>query len=161
MNKLTKTIVALLCLLNLNTYAQTDAPVYEFYGSVVKNLPKNYKPVSVMIKVDVDKAGKVEGITLSDSAQPDFRTQFEASKNKFDTDALNKYVKLNKLKSTSFMIPYYVTNKNVKTFEKEPLLTLFDGKDFKGKAKILRPINLSYSITKTITTPNTTTIKTL
>ncbi|MFD2147365.1 hypothetical protein [Mucilaginibacter antarcticus] len=153
MKNLTNALIAVLCLFNLHAHAQQyDAPIYEFYGSVTKALPVSYKPVAVMIKIDVDHAGKVADITLSDSAQPDFRRQFEAAKKAFNMEALNRYINLNKLKHTSFLIPYYVTNANNKSKpQTDPLLTKFKGKEFKGKVRVLRPISSTYAITTTTT----------
>jgi hypothetical protein len=156
MKSLIKILTAVICLLNLSAYGQQyDAPICKFYGSITQNLPVYEKPVSVMIKVDVDHAGKVRSIDVSDSAQPFFKKKFEAAKPNFDMAALGKYIKLYELKSTSFMIPYMVTNKNAKMPTKEPLLTRFKGEDFKGKAKVLKPINSSYSVITTTTTVKT------
>ncbi len=158
MKNLNKTIIALLCLINVGAYAQQiDAPIYEFYGSLTKNLKVNFKPVSVMIKVDVDKAGQVSSIAVSDNAESDFRTQFEVAKPKLNMAALNKYVTLNKLKDQSFMIPYYITSVDDKDKpHHEPLLTKFNGINFKNKAKTLSPIKATYSVTTTTTTSTKT-----
>ena len=155
--KPTKLVITFLCLVSLQTFSQNQAKsikyealIKRFYGSVVNNVHMVPKPIGTIIKIDVDRLGKIAGIQLSDSADPDFMKQFEQQKKTLDFDALNRYVKANNLSNISLLIPYYVTDKKNPNAShgKGRKLKQFENKDVTGKTIMLDPIEIVFSIAK-------------
>ncbi|PWK75301.1 hypothetical protein LX99_03794 [Mucilaginibacter oryzae] len=99
-----------------------------------------------MLKIDIDIAGKVKGITFSDSADSTFVQAFKNRKKRHDDKAtLEKYAKLKMYKDVSLLIPVsfepklpnsdkHYTNSYFESYLR------FNHEDFTGKAIILTPI---------------------
>lgn len=103
-------------------------------------------PTFAVLKIEIDKKGKVADIRFSDSADYTFVKAFDNRKKWHDDKAtLEKYAKLKAYKDVSLLMPVsyepqfpnpnkYYTNGYMESYLK------FNNKDFTGKAVMLSPI---------------------
>lgn len=116
MNQYIKKTVLWIFLLSssLSSHAQTsDSLVQQFQGSLVANL--NYPQFLLdrcmatitVVKVEIDAKGKVQSITLSDSADPTFNMEFIFVVDKLDKAALERLAQIRRLTSTTLLMPIY------------------------------------------------------
>ena len=116
MNQHIKKVVLWIFLLssNFGSQAQTsDNLVHQFQGSLVAHL--NYPEFLLdrcmatitVVKAEVDAKGKVQSITLSDSADPTFNMEFIFIVDKLDKAALEKLAQIRRLTNTTLLMPVY------------------------------------------------------
>ena len=148
--RIKETVIALtLCLVSLNTYAQSnDELIEKFYLSIGRaiRLPDN-KSSCTMIKIEVSKLGYITDIALSDSADSLFNSAFILQKKALDLESIWLYIKRNKIKKTALLLPFYISFQHGPTipFTQSRQFMQFKKRDFLGKAIILKPGEIQIS----------------
>ncbi|HEY0897614.1 MAG TPA: hypothetical protein VGE15_13735 [Sphingobacteriaceae bacterium] len=85
----------------------------QFQGSLVANLhypdflTERCMATCTVLKIDIDAKGKVQGLTLSDSADPTFNMEFIFIAGKLDKEPLERLAELRQLKSATLFMPIY------------------------------------------------------
>lgn len=118
------------------------------YRSINKTIfwSKSYVSTYTMLKIDIDKYGKVKSLRFSDSGDTLFVKAFSHTQAYADTKLLEKYVRSRSYKDISILIPinynpFYNTRRRF-YYDKMESLMKFDGKDLNGKAILLPSINI-------------------
>lgn len=131
----------------------TDSLINEFENSIYESFynpvfwSKTPNPTFTVLKIDIDKEGKVKDVRFSDSADTLFVNAFlRRPKYHDDTATLKKYAKAKEYKDISILIPvsyepFYSPQHNF-NYSNLELLMKFDKKDFTGKAIMLAPIQI-------------------
>ncbi|MET3611343.1 hypothetical protein [Mucilaginibacter rubeus] len=131
----------------------SDSLLTEFSGTVYNSFynpsyMSTTTPTFAVLKIDIDKNGKVVDMRFSDSADSTFVRAFDNRKKKKwhdDKATLEKYARIKSYKDVSLLIPVsyepqlpnsnkYYTNGYLESYLK------FNNKDFTGKAVMLSPI---------------------
>jgi len=92
----------------------TDSNLNKFIESVIINfkypelLRKNCIPTITLIKVVLDKNGKIASFDVSDSADMLFKIDLQLASKNFDNKRLEIFAKDFSLKNISILIPYFI-----------------------------------------------------
>lgn len=129
----------------------SDSLITQFYNKVYGCF---YNPVYIkkgsvtvtLLKIDIDKNGKVRNMGFSDSADPNFKEAFSQRKtNPDDFDTLAKYAAIKGYVDLSLLIPVYFEPgypNQYKAFNYEELedLMKFNKESVTGRIILLQPI---------------------
>ncbi len=108
-------IFFILNIVSIRVKAQaTDPNLNKFIESIFINfkypelLRKNCIPTITLIKVELDKNGKIVNFDVSDSADMLFKVDLQIASKKFDTKSLMLFVEKFTLKNITILIPYFI-----------------------------------------------------
>jgi hypothetical protein len=130
-------------------YLEMDNTIYNsFYDS---SYFSTLTPTFTILKIDINKRGKVTGIQFSDSADTVFvKTYLNRKKWHDDKATIEKYAKVKSYKGISLLIPVswepnYPNQKKIFSYDEMEGIMKFNGKDFTGQSVLLQPIYIRIS----------------
>lgn len=141
--------IAFFLIASLVCKAQTnDELINRFQKSFNNVLIKDNKSVFTVVRIKIDKQGRVGGITLSKSADSTFIKFFNVSKSALDIEALSTFVMRAKIRQKYLLMPLYVTHSDDKLIDATRLehFMEFDNQDFEGPSIILKALRLSTEV---------------
>lgn len=77
------------------------------YFQYPEQLRKNCIPTIALMKINLDKKGKIDHMDVSDSADMLFKLNFQTASSKFDKKSLEAFAAKFSLTNTSILIPYF------------------------------------------------------
>lgn len=158
-----KIILSIAFLLSIKTVnAQVMSDYENFNRSLLSiitsqvHLTNNCTPIAFLIKVEVDDAKRITGISLSDSADSLLRMDFEKNKKSLDTFSLQHFLerKYANTHVTSFIIPFTLTLRDMQRPNQRIDMTVFSkyytfqGIALGGPCTFFPPSNITKTISR-------------
>lgn len=138
-------------------HTAADSMLTEFYNKIYGSF---YNPTYrlnkiatfALLKIDIDKTGRINSIDFSDSADSSFVNSFaQRSQSEYDKVTLERYAKEKSYKDLSLLIPVifepnFPNQKKIFNYDELEGLLRFNKQNFTGKSVILSPIFIKVAV---------------